>query len=169
MKKHIAAVVMVSGLALAGCGRDSVTGIPVSLDQNRAAGPGNGNLSAGFTSLEISQEGPWAKAAEAVFYSEEDWTATMAAWAEEGRLSILPAPEVPAGVNWKKEAVILIAAGELPTGPASVEVTSFERDGSVGIVRARLEISGSSGYMTSPYHLIKVERRGLDKLQVMYE
>src|SRR5258708_18317425 len=67
----------------------------------------------------------WAARAAVVLKSEADWNA----WAQEqaaSRMAIDVEP-APAGVDWKREAVLVVALGDWSRRPMGVDLASVER------------------------------------------
>jgi hypothetical protein len=132
---------------------------------NRAIGK-----AAWFETIEMSVEGPWSAPTLLLVGSEKEWDQAMMTIEAENGLTVLPRPAAPANMDWSEHAVVLVSLGAFSSGPRGLEIVNVARSGSHAVLDVAVQGPGGSGYQTfvAPYHLIKVERRGLKVVEANY-
>lgn len=134
-----------------------------------ANGSGANVKAAWFETIEKSMDGQWSAPVLLLVGSAKEWDAAMKTIEDANGFSVLPWPAAP-DVDWSEYAVVLVALGEFPSGPYDVEIVNVNRYGSKGLLDVAVQLPTGMGYQTfvSPYHLIKVERRGLKTIEANY-
>jgi hypothetical protein len=105
--------------------------------------------------LEKATWGPYGGQTLVVANSEGSCRQKMAQLEAAGGLAITPAPEPPAGVNWSREVVVLVAAGN--TG-YEVNVKSSRTNNGRTKVEAEYLMLPNDGGGSLAYHLVKLPK-----------
>ncbi len=122
-----------------------------------------------FETIERYMEGQWSAPVLLLVGSAKEWDAAMATIEAEDGFSVLPRPAAP-DVDWSEHAVVLLSLGAFSSGPCTVEIVNVGRAGSRGLLDVVVQLPPELAYQTfvAPYHLIKVERRGLKTVEANY-
>jgi hypothetical protein len=111
--------------------------------------------------LEKSAYGPYAKQSLVVANSAGAWRQGMAALEAAGCLAVSPAPEPPTDVDWSREMVVMVSAGDSGYD-VDVMVTRLG-DGRTKVDANWMRMDGNDGGSSLPYHMIKLTKtHGLD-------
>ena len=105
-------------------------------------------------------EGAWMAPAAIILKSEQDWTDWNDAMLEAGRS--VSSVMAPAGVDWTKEAVLVVSLGQSEQN-ASLNLKSVRRIG----LRTEIEMEltwGTGG--TSPCHVVALDKRLVKNLKL---
>jgi hypothetical protein len=118
-----------------------------------------------YTTVERALVGPYAESETRYIASVAEWSVAAAEMAAGGPI------ETPHNVNWRKQAVLLVALGECPTYGYDIEVLGIWRVGNKATVEVRystpeggLQIQA----MTSPYHMVRFDKAGLSEIEICY-
>jgi hypothetical protein len=122
-----------------------------------------------YANVERSVVGPYAAGTVTLVKSATDWNQTMELLLAGGSLAEYPidAPHV----DWKKQAIVLVALGQCPTYGYDVEITGVTRMGRKAMISVRytapeggLQIQA----VTSPYHMVSFDRTGISEVEICY-
>jgi hypothetical protein len=117
-----------------------------------------------FRTIDKTSYGVFAQPIERIIQNPEEWRAAM----DGIDLVVGPAPEPPAGVDWQRDAVVLISLGEFSSAPAGVEIREVRRLGHRLLVDIDARMPGSIQTFCAPVHMIAVPRAGLATLETRY-
>jgi len=132
-----------------------------------ASGQARGNT-VPFETLDQGPRGPWVEAGIWIFTSPEAWDSTMAAMEADGTIDIAPPPAAPDNIDWNHDAVVLVSFGQVNGSGYGICVCGVSRAGRICVVD--VQKSGPpnrwwAGGIDRPYHIVRVDRRGLDSVQ----
>jgi hypothetical protein len=96
-----------------------------------------------------------------LIYSESHWYSTMDSLGHAGDLISTPGPDAPAGVNWNRESVVIVAVGEFPYLHCSVRIREVRRIGYRALCDVSVEVQSALILSpTSPYFITRIDKRG---------
>jgi hypothetical protein len=133
----------------------------------RMSGAMYGGLSVPFSTLDQSVVGAWRCAGAMVCRSAEEWNGEMASM---GSACLDMTPPLPT-VDWDNYMVFLVTLGEKSTAGYAIEVQDVRDEGGELVVEVAVtEPHGGAQQqiMTSPFHMVLVERREAPGLRVDY-
>lgn len=119
-----------------------------------------------FSSIARGDDSGYRKAGRMVIDSKEKWSRL---WREHTS-DLLPPPPVPE-IDFAKNDVIAVFAGEKPSSGYSVQVTSVETkdDGETLVVKIEQGQPGkiAEDVITRPYHLVRIPK--MEATRVIFE
>lgn len=121
------------------------------------AGAASAQGGGGLTTLEQAEYGPYGAPVSLLVNSPGEWKVAMKKLEDAGALAVVPGPDVPLGVDWSKECVVLVASGSNGYDPHLV--LTPVGNGNVKLSAGYTQPAGNSGGEALPYHLAKVNKR----------
>jgi hypothetical protein len=122
-----------------------------------------------FTTVERSVQGPYSQSALLFARDETEWGTGINDLAAAGGLASFPvdAPQV----DWKREAVVLVAMGECPTYGYDIRIDAISQEGRKAVISVSyatptgdLQIQS----ITSPFHLVCFDKTGISEVEICY-
>ena len=148
---------MVMGLmAGAGMGKANVA----------AAGDLSNMKPVAFSTIERNPFGIWLRPFMVMATSPAEWDQAMDEIAATNELLLVTDIPAPQGVDWSKEAVVVVGGGRA----TSVKVRDVRRDGNTAVldVLERTPLQLYNFNEVAPYHIIKIDRRGIKAVAAQY-
>ena len=139
-----------------------------------AAAPKEARLAHGrpawHETVELGTNGVWMGSAVLLARSAAEWDAAMSDLDSRGELLVSPGLPAPA-IDWSRNGAVLVAMGYCPTGGYGIEVRDVRRLGRTLVLDVALRVPGSGlcdQLPTSPYHVVAVDRNGIDNFTCRY-
>ena len=134
---------------------------------DRSCRPGGGQ-SFPLTTLERLNDGVWAVPCVFLATSAAEWEELQREMEERGELVIEPPIPAPA-IDWKRNNVIVVSLGTLPSSGYGVEVQAVKKMSGTALLEIQIILPGDPlrpQVMTFPYHMIEVEKYGMNKVEI---
>ena len=110
-------------------------------------------------SLNIS--GAW------LFHSQKEWEDAGKEFEKRGEL-YLSWPETLNGVDWKRDSVIVVSAGEFSSGPCRVRILAIQHHGQEARVDAEVEGPGSTQVVSTPWVVMTIDHKAIRTVAIAW-
>jgi hypothetical protein len=112
--------------------------------------------------LEEGNDGSYLEPVVLVATSEKQWNEAMMDLEADRLLTVVPGPPPPDGVDWDREAVLLVALGQFSEFHCALDARELRRISFRALcdVRIRVVPGPRLQTVTSPYLVIKFSKRG---------
>jgi hypothetical protein len=113
--------------------------------------------------LEAGNDGVYLEPVVLVATSEAQWNQAMAELESDHLLTVVPGPPPPSGVDWDREAVLLVALGEFEEAHCTIDVREIRRISFRALCDVHVNVMGPPRIQTviSPYVIVKMSKRGV--------